>query len=52
MEIVRDLVTERKLACFHTLSGIPGIDSPIVSLFQKRKRLRHPVIPVDIAVGK
>ena len=60
MEISGDLVTERELACFITLTGLPGITSPIVSLFQTCRRQRHPKIKrkvaalalVDVAVSK
>ena len=43
-EIAGDLVTERELARFLTLTGVPGIGSRIISLFQKCRRLCHPII--------
>ena len=53
MEVAGDLVTEKELhhaADFLTLTGVPGIASPIVSLFfQKCKRLCHPRIKHTIA---
>ena len=51
---------ENKLARLLTLTGVPGITSPIISLFQKCRRLCNPrikqkltaIAPVDIAVSK
>ena len=51
---------ERKLVRIVTLVGVPGIASPIVSLFQKCKRLCHSrikqklaaIAPVDVTVSK
>ena len=43
MEIVGDFVyQERKLARFLTLTGVLGIATLIVSLFQTYRRLHHP----------
>ena len=50
MEIARDLVNERKLASFLTLTGGSGTASPIVSLLQKYRRLCHPRIKQKVAV--
>ena len=55
-EIARDFVTERELARFLIFIGVSGITSPIVSLFQKCRRLCHPRIkqmlaPVDVSAS-
>ena len=59
-KIVEDIVTERKLIHFLTLTGVPGIASLIVSLVLECRRLCHlrskqkvaPIAVVDVSVCK
>ena len=50
-EVSEDLLLiEREIDHFLTLTGVPGIPSPIGSLFQKCRRLCYPRIKQRIAV--